>query len=151
MAKVKSKRHHWWPVGLQSYWADEAGYVSWIKPDGSTEKKSFKNQQIGQKRHGHTLFRGSVWHSNFEGEFSIDSKVHDIVDAISGLVPDGYKQGALKHYHIDEHTNRDLTMLILSLLIRSPSQRNIYELYPTLANLPPNEDVGKANMSQQYN
>ena len=151
MASSKEpKQHHWWPVGLQRYWGDEAGYVSWIVPDGSTEKKRFKNRQIGQKRRGHILFRGSVWQSNFEGQFSIDSKIHDIVEAIIALAPDGHEQGALKHYHIDDQTNRDLTLFILSLLVRSPSQRNVYELYPTLANLPPNEDVGKANMSQQY-
>lgn len=144
------KEHHWWPVGLQRYWGDEAGDVSWIMPDGSTYKKRFKNRQIGQKRRGHTLFRGSVWQTNFEWQFSIDSKVHDIVESVNSLTPDGHQQGALKHYHIDDQTNRNLTLFILSLIIRSPSRRKIYELYPTIANLPPNENVGKANMNQQY-
>lgn len=25
----KSREHHWWPVGLQKYWMDKNGDVSW--------------------------------------------------------------------------------------------------------------------------
>jgi hypothetical protein len=86
----RSKNHHWWPVGLQSYWADKNGDVSWIEPDGIVDKKKSENRRIGFKRHGHTLFRGGAWGgSNFEGEFDIDSKVHQIVEHLSALKPLG--------------------------------------------------------------
>ena len=29
----RSKNHHWWPVGLQRYWTDKKGYVSWIETE----------------------------------------------------------------------------------------------------------------------
>lgn len=147
----ESKNHHWWPKGLQSYWADSNGRVSWIEPNGSIKSERRHRGKIGQILHGHTLFLGGVWKTNFEENFSIDAKVHNIISALSCMVPDGHEEGALKHFKIEDRTNRDVTLFILSLLIRSPSQRNIYELYPALANLPSNENVGKANMNQQYN
>lgn len=146
----ESKKHHWWPKGLQRYWADSNDDVWWITPDGKSKRDRRHRGDVGIILHGHTLFRGDIWQQSFEGQFSIDTKVHNIIDALTELVPDGHADGALKHFHIAENTNRDLTLFILSLLIRSPSQRQIYELYPTIANLPPNENVGKANMNQQY-
>lgn len=146
----ESKEHHWWPVGLQSYWADENGDVSWIMPDGSTDKKRYRNRKIGQKLRGHTLLRGSVWKTNFEGEFSIDSKVHETVEALTALSPDGIQPLEMTQGFIEDQLNRDLLLFVMSLLIRSPSNRHRYELYPTMAGLPPNEDVGKANMNQSY-
>jgi len=86
----KAKRnHHWWPVGLQSYWADRNGDVSWIEPDGKTEKKRSARRKIGFKIHGHTLLRGTVWESNFEDEFDIDNEVHKVIPALQGMKPFG--------------------------------------------------------------
>lgn len=146
----EAKRHHWWPKGLQRYWADANDDMWWITPNGKTERDRRHRGDVGVNVHGHTLFRGDAWQNDFEKQFSIDTKVHNIVEALIELVPDGHSDGALKHFHIADKANRDLTLFILSLLIRSPSQRHIYELYPTMANLPPNEYVGKANMNQQY-
>lgn len=144
------KKHHWWPKGLQRYWTDANDDVWWITPNGNTERDRRHRGGVGVIDHGHTLFRGDVWQPSFEGQFSIDTKVHNIVELLIELVPDGHAHGALKHFHIADKTNRDLTLFILSLLIRSPSQRHIYERYPTMVNLPPNENIGKANMKQQY-
>jgi hypothetical protein len=124
--------------------------VWWITPNGETKRDRRHRGDVGVIVDGHTLFRGDVWQHNFEGQFSIDTKVHNIIEALIELVPDGHAHGALKHFYIADKTNRDLTLFILSLLIRSPSQRHIYEHYPTMANMPPNENVGKANMNQQY-
>lgn len=164
----KSKNHHWWPVGLQSYWADRAGDVSWIKPDGKIEKKRSVNRKIGFKIHGHTIYRGTVWESHFEDEFDIDNKVHEIIPALQGMKPFGRtpkeffvlikmlgkKDRSLrdmcKFYHMDEELHRNLLLLIHSLLIRSPGNRSRYEGYPKMIGLPPDEEVGKANMAQNY-
>jgi hypothetical protein len=146
----EAKKHHWWPKGLQRYWADANDDVWWITPNGKTERDRRHRGDVGVTLHGHTLFRGDVWQNSFEEQFSIDTKVHNIVELLIELAPDGHSHGALKHFYIADKANRDLTLFILSLLIRSPSQRNIYELYPTIVNLPPNENVGKANMNQQY-
>ena len=71
-----SREHHWWPVALQAYWTDSRGNVSWIDPGGKIQKKKAKNRKIAKKSHGHSLFRGSDWETNFEKE----SKLQEIVD-----------------------------------------------------------------------
>ena len=89
--KSKSREHHWWPVGLQKYWTDRNGDVSWIDPDGFKDKKRAKNRKIGYSSHGHTLFRGNVWETNFEHEFqSADDAVPKVVPALIALKPLGW-------------------------------------------------------------
>ncbi|WP_432768176.1 MAG: hypothetical protein HEQ22_12185 [Sphingopyxis sp.] len=163
------KDHHWWPVALQRYWADRQGDVAWIGSDGKLGKKRFYNRNIGYKRHGHTMFKGQgVWENNFESEFDIDDKIHNIIAALKSLKPLGIslkdirailtlllKKGrsgrdGCHFYHLDEQLHRNLLLLLHSLLIRSPSFRSKYERFPTRFGLPQNEDVGKANMNQNY-
>lgn len=164
----QSRNHHWWPVGLQSYWADKAGDVSWVKPDGKVEKKRAANRKIGLKIHGHTIFRGSDWESNFESEFDIDNDVHAIISALQDLKPFGRnisefftlfyryfkKKRSIKDmcklYHLEEINHRKILLLLCSLLIRSPASRSRYEDYPKIFGLPSDEDTGKANMVQNY-
>ncbi|WP_156127906.1 hypothetical protein [Pseudooceanicola atlanticus] len=164
----KSKNHHWWPVGLQRYWADRAGDVSWIEPDGAIKKKRSDNRKIGFKKHGHTIFRGSDWESNFEDEFDIDNEVHEIISTLQGMKPFGRtpkefltlikmlgrKERPLRDicrfYHLNDEIHRNLLLLIYSLLIRSPGNRSRYEGYPKMMGLPPDEEVGKGNMAQRY-
>lgn len=164
----KSKKHHWWPVGLQSYWADRAGDVSWIEPDGRIEKKRSVNRKIGFKLHGHTIFRSTVWESNFEYEFDIDNEVHKIIPGLQGMKPFGRTpkeffvlikmlgkkdrtlRDMCKFYYLDEELHRNLLLLIYSLLIRSPGNRSQYEGYPKMIGLPPDEEIGKENMAQNY-
>lgn len=164
----KSKNHHWWPVGLQSYWADRDGDVSWIEPDGKVERKRSVKRKVGFKIHGHTIFRGTVWEDNYEDEFDIDNEVHKIIPALQGMKPFGRtpkeffalikmlgkKDKSLrdmcKFYHLDEELHRNLLLLVHSLLIRSPGNRSRYEGYPKMIGLPPDEEVGKGNMVQNY-
>lgn len=165
----RSRDHHWWPVGLQSYWSDTNGYVSWIGPDGVPDKKKCANRKIGFKAHGHTLFRGDVWgQTNFEDEFDIDNEVHRIIGILKNLKPLGQPPSLIQSlfksiqkkdrtltetcavHHIAEQADRDLLLLLYSLLIRSPSNRWKYENFPAQFGLPVNENVGKANMRQSY-
>lgn len=55
-----------------------------------------------------------------------------------------------KFYHLDEHIHRNLLLLMHSLLIRNPANRFKYESHPKMFGLPPDEEVGKANMIQDY-
>ena len=164
----RSKNHHWWPVAVQSYWANNAGYVSWIEPSGIISEKRASNRRIGFKIHGHTIFRGSPWESNFESEFDIDNEVHAIIASLNKLKPYGQTlsdfislmkilfkkdrtlRDMCKFYSLEESLHRDLLLLIHSLLIRSPANRSRYEGYPAMFGLPPDEEVGKANMIQKY-
>jgi hypothetical protein len=164
-----SREHHWWPVGLQTYWSDKNGDVSWIEPDGEIGKKRAKNRKIAKKAHGHTFFRGGPWKTNFEGDFqSADDAVPKVVDVLLKLNPLGRTPSELvgmlkllfkrdralrdscKFYDLDKGVHRKLLLLLLSLLIRSPGNRFRYENYPSIVGLPPNEDIGKANMRQCY-
>ena len=164
----RSKNHHWWPVGLQRYWTDKKGYVSWIEPGGKISLKQATNRKIGYRLHGHTMFRGSNWETNFESDFDIDNEVHVIIDTLKGLKPYGRSPSELialmtlllrkdralrdlcKFYDLNEELHRNLLLLIHSLLIRSPAKRFRYEHYPKMIGLPPDENVGKANLSQNY-
>lgn len=169
MANSKqSKNHHWWPVALQSYWADRAGNVSWITPDGEIDKKRYINRKIGSTRHGHRIFRGSVWESNFENEFDIDNEIHKSILALQGIKPFGRtpkeyfalikmlgkKNRSLrdvsKFYQLDEDLHRNLILLIFSLLIRSPRNRSRYERYGEINGRPPDPNTGKDNIVQNY-
>ena len=114
------------------------------------------------------MFRGSSWETNFESDFDIDNEVHVIVDRLKSLKPYGRipseflgllkllfrKDKSLrdmcKFYDLNEQLHRSLLLLMHSLLIRSPAKRYRYEHYPGMIGLPPDENVGKANMSQNY-
>jgi hypothetical protein len=94
--------------------------------------------------------------------------VHKIIPALQGMKPFGRtpkeflalvnmlwkKDRSLrdmcKFYHLDEELHRNLLLLIHSLLIRSPANRSKYEGYPKTIGLPPDEEVGKGNMIQNY-
>ena len=162
----KSREHHWWPVGLQKYWMDRHGQVSWIDPDGKIDNKRVKNRKIAYKSHGHTMLRGTRGETNFEDEFSsADDKAPKVVETLLGLKPLGrtpaeflgllvkrprHLRDMCRFYHLDEDIHRLLLLLLLSLLIRSPANRFRYENYPARFGLPPSDDVGKANMHQQF-
>ncbi|MDF1634159.1 hypothetical protein [Mycoplana sp. MJR14] len=163
-----SKNHHWWPVALQRYWADSKRDVSWIEPDGRTDKKKFDNRKIGYKIHGHTILKGTVWESSFENEFDIDNEIHNIVRALKALAEQGKRPSELirmamlffkrdrklrdmcNFHDMDDNLHRLLLTLIYSLLIRCPAARFRYEEYPRLFGFRPSENVGKANMLQSY-
>ncbi len=165
-----NKKHHWWPVALQSHWNDHNGDVWWIEPDDKVDKVRSANRKLGLKFYGHTIFRGTNFVNNFESEFDIDNKIHGILKSLKSMKPRGtnfsdfvdlirklFKQKGKKDlrnicrfYDLDENLHRDLLLLMMSLLIRSPASRSRYEAYPSLIGLPPNEDVGKMNMLQAY-
>ncbi|NVE94474.1 hypothetical protein [Altererythrobacter lutimaris] len=166
---ASSKKHHWWPVGLQSYWADHKGVVKSIDPDGIVGCKKFHNRQIAKKRHGHTMrLKQGVWEMNFEPEFEIDGKVHSIVKKAFDLPAPGnhisdwprtirsvfngemMSEAACNYYTLDETSHRDLLLLMISLLTRSPACRWRLENIPKSYGLPANEDIGKLNMYHRF-
>ena len=166
----QSVEHHWWPVGLQRYWEDENGYVTWLDPKGELHQKKRKKRKVGYLKHGHTFLRGTAFESNFEDEFSsADNSVHRVVKQLIAFpVQEEVPSSVAAHRtfgrskwseeiraggavsHITEDLLRDTTLLILSLLIRSPGSRALLEGYARLAGQPPNEDVGKLNMSSRF-
>jgi hypothetical protein len=157
---LKSREHHWWPVGLQKYWKDEQGSVSSIDPDGNIQRNRVANRKIAKKSHGHTRLRGTFWEANFEDEFaSADNNASKVVDELLKLEPPGNRAAEFlglqlrdrcRFYHLDEDIHRSLLLLLLSLLIRSPANRFRWQNYPARFGFPPSKDTGKGNMQQQF-
>lgn len=114
------------------------------------------------------MLRGTAWEANFEGEFDIDNKIHNIIATVRNLKPFGRTprefftlilllgrknrsfRDMCKFYHLDEDTQRNLLLLIISLLIRSPRNRFLFEGYSKILGRQADEDVGKVNMAQSY-
>lgn len=114
------------------------------------------------------MSKGTIWESNFEDDFTIDNDIHYIVSSLKNLKPLGSNLNELseiirflfrkrrkpsdlcKFYDLDDLLHRKLLLLILSLLIRSPSGRAHREGYSQMIGLPPDEETGKANIFQDY-
>jgi len=72
MAKLKSERHHWWPVCVSRHWAGDDGKTGWLKPDGSTVR--IPPARLGVIGNGHHIKLGrndedTVWDQSFERVF----------------------------------------------------------------------------------
>lgn len=109
-----------------------------------------------------------VWEMNFEPEFEIDDRIHSIIEEIRQRKPPGDRlsdwprmirsifngemisEEACNYYTLDEAFHRELLLLIVSLLARSPACRWRLENYPRTLGLPANEDIGKINMYHRY-
>lgn len=140
-----------------------------MRPNGDFGKKRVKNRKVGYKSHGHTIFKGTDWESSFEGEFQRpDDAVARVIPHLMELKPFGrtpreffkmirmifkadlQMKSICNYYHLDEETHRNLLLIIFSILIRSPSSRSQFESYPKMVGLPPDEEIGKMNMAQNY-
>lgn len=111
---------------------------------------------------------GGVWETSFEDMFDIDDKVHAIVANLSSFEPpvspnflffrlleyvepfNGLEAENVRRYKMDEEDQRDLLLLIYSLLIRSPGFRWRCERLPKVFGLPENEGVGTANIHNNF-
>lgn len=163
-----SREHHWWPVALQSHWA-VLGKVSFIEPSGKADAKSYKNEKMGRKAHGHTISHSDkIWAYNFEGKFKkADDRIHAVVRRCLKMFSGGYIAKTLwrallrrtkgeqdlsifrAEFKIDTSFRRDLVLLCLSLLILSPANRDRLERVGSAFGLPRSEDVGKVNIHLQ--
>lgn len=169
MAKQKSREHHWWPVSLQKHWADRNDDVHWITPSGEVNRKRYTRKKIAKKAHGHTVFRGSVWESNFESEFQeADNAIHEVVSKLSAMKPFGWRPAEFvklfglffkrdrhlrdmcRYYQLDEELHRKLLLVLYSVLIRSPARRARYERMPLQFGMPEDAETAKANLAQEF-
>lgn len=89
MAKLKSERHHWWPVCVSRHWAGEDGKTGWLKPDGSVTR--IPPARLGVIGNGHHIKLGrndedTVWDQSFERVFDrADSAFPDLINWLEGL------------------------------------------------------------------
>ena len=131
--------------------------------------KRFRNRKIARKAHGHTLGRGTPWQTNFEEIFlDADDSVPRLVEFFRSLhhplsnvrtfaratIELTRKGRKLRNFGffatMPEGIERAFLNLAASLFVRSPSSRDAWEVFPKRFGLPANEEVGKANMLNQY-
>lgn len=169
--KNPSENHHWFPKSLQQYWKASDNRLWHSRPDGSHKhvlvpKNRNKN---GFTKDGHIIDHGAFGKTNFESDFDVvDNSIPQLMGALKTLKPkytptsflfdliklkyfDIFNQKKLFKYHeIDETTHRSLLRLLLSLIIRSPASRNIYENYGASWGVPRCQDSGKINMKNSF-
>jgi hypothetical protein len=163
-----SREHHWWPVALQDHWSI-LGKVSWIECSGAVQSKKYARRRIAKKANGHSIFdRENPWHTNFEDAFQkSDDVVHSVVSACRKPFTTsrvlrvfwhafrnrlrGKRDLAVFRQYVNMplKLRRDLILLCLSLLIRSPAHRDRCERAGERMGFLPQEDTGKANMLTQ--
>lgn len=89
MAKLKSERHHWWPVCVSRHWAADDGMTGWLKPDGSCIR--VPPARLGVIGNGHHIKLGSndqssPWDQSFERVFDrADGAFPDLISWLEGL------------------------------------------------------------------
>ena len=89
MAKLKSERHHWWPVCVSRCWAGEDGKTGGLKPDGNIVR--IPPARLGVIGNAHHIKLGqdgenTVWDETFERVFDrADSAFPDLINWLEGL------------------------------------------------------------------
>jgi hypothetical protein len=132
MAKLKSERHHWWPVCVSRHWAGEDGRTGWLKPDGSTVRIPPAN--LGIISNGHLIKLGpsgedTAWDQSFERVFDrADNAFPDLIRWLEGLArryvrePVELRQRFIPHPSTDAELVR-MTECAVSLAVRGPMNR----------------------------
>lgn len=132
MQRMKSERHHWWPVCVSRRWGDENGGVTWLLPTG--EERRLRHDAHGVIYNGHFIKLGAVANEvteldqNFEPVFGdADSSFTYVIDWLERLdfAPPsvrGFECRFVPQTASDDDFNRMVECLI-SLAIRSPMTR----------------------------
>lgn len=132
MAKLKSERHHWWPVCVSRHWAGEDGKTGWLKPDGSVAR--IPPARLGVIGNGHHIKLGrnnedTVWDQSFERVFDrADSAFPDLIGWLEGLEhgPVRGVQELRKRFvahPCDDAELARMTECAISLAVRGPMNR----------------------------
>ena len=132
MTKLKSERHHWWPVCVSRHWAADDGMSGWLKPDGSFIR--VPPARLGVIGNGHHIKLGSddqpsPWDQSFERAFDrADEAFPDLIRWLEGL---GHRpvrdvKGLRDRFVAQQCTDDELcrmTECAVSLAVRGPMNR----------------------------
>jgi hypothetical protein len=132
MGKSKSERHHWWPECVSRKWADEAGGVTWLLPDGGERRA--RPEAFGVIGNGHYIkLSGNAgettpWDQNFEDEFQkADEQFPSVIKWLEGLEYKSTHGGTRRNRFLAQPVTdgQFLAMVesLTSLAIRSPMTR----------------------------
>lgn len=132
MPKLKSARHHWWPECVSQHWADERGFVHWLKPNG--EDKRIPPAQLGMIGNGHMIKLGragteSPWDQSFEPAFDrADTAFPRVISWLNEMAGKArHIEGPVRtRFEPQQASDEELALLsecIISLAVRSPMSR----------------------------
>ncbi|WP_309084064.1 DUF4238 domain-containing protein [Chelativorans sp.] len=128
--KLKSEQHHWWPKSLSKSWADNAGKVTRITPDG--ERLSLEPHKFSSLRNAHHVELDGPWTHTYEPLFhDADSAFPKLVtellqlDPIFGKSLNGSRNRFSEKMSFNTETARLLAECVASLVVRSPRFRDI--------------------------
>ncbi len=132
MAKLKSERHHWWPVCVSRHWAAEDGTTGWLKPNGSAVR--IPPARLGVIGNGHLIKLGrndedTPWDQSFERAFDrADNAFPDLIRWLEGLErrPVLHVQELRQRFIPQSCTDAELarmTECAVSLAVRGPMNR----------------------------
>ena len=132
MKKMKSERHHWWPICVSRHWAGADGKTGWLKPDGSVIR--VPPAQLGVIGNGHHIKLGnrgesSPWDQSFERVFDkADSRFPDLIRWLEQLGRTPMREVTeLRDRFIAQPCTDDELLLMtecaVSLAVRGPMNR----------------------------
>lgn len=132
MTKLKSERHHWWPVCVSRHWAADDGTTGWLKPDGSFIR--VPPSRLGVIGNGHHIKLGrddkpSPWDQSFERAFDrADEAFPDLISWLEGLEHRPVREvKELRQRFIAQQCTDDklcrMTECAVSLAVRGPMNR----------------------------
>ena len=146
MTKLKGEQHHWWPRCVSRYWADIHGTVGRIEPSGRIVPVLPRGLgSIGNGHHGKLSnkagFNTTDWDFTFEQEFAdADGRFTDVISWLNSLKHAPIVGDALRdRFRAQPATDdllRALTECVISLVIRSPMNRDAFALLPERFGLP---------------
>ena len=131
--RLKSARHHWWPRCVSKHWVGHDSKVGRLTPDGSVRRVSASS--LGSISNAHLIRLdpegGTFWDQDFEGEFSqADAMFPGVIQWLEDIRATSSRrakgEGGQYGYTEIEATQqnlRDLAMCLISLAVRSPSNR----------------------------
>lgn len=132
MNKLKSERHHWWPVCVSRYWAGDDAKTGWLKPDGSIAR--IPPARLGVIGNGHHIKLGrndedTPWDQSFERVFDkADSAFPNLIRWLQELEHRPVREvRELRHRFMPQPcTDAELARMsecAVSLAVRGPMNR----------------------------
>ena len=129
--RLKSAKHHWWPRCVSKHWVGRDGMVGRLAPDGSFRRVS--PSRLGSISNAHLIRLaqdgGTYWDEDFEGEFSeADATFPGVIRWLEGIRAMSARRSRRERFRYTaigatQENLRDLAMCLVSLAVRSPSNR----------------------------
>jgi hypothetical protein len=131
-SKLKSARHHWWPVAVSARWTDQNGFVHWVHPNGDVQPLRPSNLAVIRNAHhiklGKKAGEATAWDRSFEQVFQrADDNFPAVLDWLEGLAREDRLGSALTERFLALNATPEMLSLLVegmvSLAVRSPMNR----------------------------